>query len=300
MKDIYFETNYGKLYEKIEDGTCEVFDHSSSIGTIRHMFIKREVPIRLGDITYYDLITPYGYGGPLILNYEKGRKEDLIDEFEVAFKQYCVKNNIVSEFVRFHPVVGNSADFNKSYKARLIRNTVGTNVTYQDPFMDEFSKSARKSVRRALRAGVDYKVTEKPDNLTYFKKIYYSTMDRNKATNYYYFDDDYFNACLEFFKDNIILVDAIYQNKVISAGFYFVYGDMIHAHLSGTLTEYINLSPAYVVKYATVLWAKDHNIRLIHYGGGTSNSEQDSLYRFKKQFGKNTEFEFYVGKKAFL
>ncbi len=298
MKDIYFETNYGKLYEKIEDGTCEVFDHSSSIGTIRHMFIKREVPIRLGDITYYDLITPYGYGGPLILNYEKGRKEDLIDEFEVAFKQYCVKNNIVSEFVRFHPVVGNSADFNKSYKARLIRNTVGTNVTYQDPFMDEFSKSARKSVRRALRAGVDYKVTEKPDNLTYFKKIYYSTMDRNKATNYYYFDDDYFNACLEFFKDNIILVDAIYQNKVISAGFYFVYGDMIHAHLSGTLTEYINLSPAYVVKYATMLWAKEHNIRLIHYGGGTSSSGQDPLYRFKKQFGKNTEFEFHVGKKV--
>ena len=75
MMDIYFELNYGKLYEEIEGGTCEVFEHRSSLGTIRHMFIKRKVPIQLGDITYYDLVTPYGYGGPLILNCEEGRKK---------------------------------------------------------------------------------------------------------------------------------------------------------------------------------------------------------------------------------
>ena len=297
MIDIYFEKDYGKLYEEIEGGTCEVFEYHSSNGTIRHMFIKREIPIRLGDITYYDLITPYGYGGPLVLNCVTGRKDELVREFGTAFEQYCRDNNIVSEFVRFHPLIRNAVDFGSCYEVSLIRHTVGTNMSYQDPFMDEFSKGARKSIRRALRAGVDYKVTEKPDDIGYFKEIYYATMDRNEASDYYYFDDKYFDACLDSFRDNIILVDAMYQSKIIASGFYFVYGDIIHAHLSGTMTEYISLSPAYVIKYATMLWAKENGIKLIHYGGGTSNSVQDPLYRFKKQFGKNTEFKFCVGKK---
>ena len=64
--DIYFEPKYGKLYEEMENGTCEVFEHRSSIGIVNHMFIKREIPITIDNTTYYDLVTPYGYGGPLI------------------------------------------------------------------------------------------------------------------------------------------------------------------------------------------------------------------------------------------
>jgi len=296
--DIYFELNYGKLYEEIEGGTCEVFEHRSSLGTIRHMFIKRKVPIQLGDITYYDLVTPYGYGGPLILNCEEGRKEDLVHEFEVAFEKYCGNHNIVSEFVRFHPVIANASDFQSVYDISFIRNTVGTNIKdYSDPFKDEFSKSARKSIRRALRAGVDYRVIERPDELIHFKDIYYSTMNRNDANDYYYFNDAYFDLCLQLYRNNIILVEAVFEDKVIASGFYFVYDNIVHAHLSGTLTQYLHLSPAYILKYGTMVWAKRHGIELIHYGGGTSNGENDPLYQFKKKFGNNTEFRFCVGKR---
>ncbi len=64
MIDIYFEPNYGKLYEKIENGNCEVFRYSSAFGNVYHLFIKREIPVRVNNKTYYDLVTPYGYGGP--------------------------------------------------------------------------------------------------------------------------------------------------------------------------------------------------------------------------------------------
>ena len=36
---------------------------------------------------------------------------------------------------------------------------------------------------------------------------------------------------------------------------------------------------------------------MIHHGGGRSSSEEDNLYKFKKQFAKNTKFDFYLGKK---
>lgn len=75
MIDIYFTENYGKLYEDIEKGTNEVFEYRSELGFIRHMFIKREIPIKINGETYYDLVTPYGYGGPLIIKYSNEKKE---------------------------------------------------------------------------------------------------------------------------------------------------------------------------------------------------------------------------------
>lgn len=297
MVDIYFEPKYGKLYESIEKGKSVVFKYEGDYGKIQHMFIKREIPVKVDDKTYYDLVTPYGYGGPIILECESGFKDELIHGFEAKFRNYCLENNIVSEFIRFHPIIKNHIDFKKVYEISYVRNTVATKITTnEDPMIAEFSKSARKTIRRSLRAGVTYNITRNPNNIKHFMDIYYSTMDRNKASNYYYFDKDYFEQCIVSFSDNILIVEAIYEDIVIAMGFYFVFNDMIHAHLSGTLAKYLKLSPAYIIKYATAQWAKENNIKLIHYGGGTSNSEEDPLYKFKKRFTKNTEFKFFIGK----
>lgn len=298
MRDIYFEENYGKLYEKMENGTSETFVYSSSIGTVRHMFIKREIPFSVNDETYFDLVTPYGYGGPIITECKEGNKKELIKGFEDDFQKYCCEKNIVSEFVRFHPMVGNALDFKESYEINHIRNTVGTNlIDYDDPFQTEFSKSCRKNIRKALKAGISYKITEAPTDISGFKKIYYSTMNRNNADDYYYFEDEYFNQCVELFRDNLLLVEAIYQGQTVAMGFYFIYDNTIHIHLSGTLSEFLYLSPAYILRYAVTEWGKENGYKLIHHGGGRTNDPKDSLYSFKKQFGKNTEFEFFVGKR---
>lgn len=298
MIDIYFEKKYGRLYEKIEKGKCLIYEFENKFGKIHHMFIKREIPLKLNGNTYYDLVTPYGYGGPIIIDCDKEKKELLLHEFEKDFQNYCIDNNIISEFVRFHPVVENHSDFGEVYDVSYIRNTVGTTVNSEkDYLMNEFSKSARKSIRKALKEGVTYKVTRSPDNISEFLNVYYSTMDRNNASDYYYFDNSYFEECMENLKDNILLIEVSYNEKIIAMGFYFVYNNMIHAHLSGTLTEYLYLSPAYVIKHATAEWAKENGISLIHYGGGTSNNDDDPLYKFKKKFTKSTEFEFNIGKK---
>lgn len=122
-------------------------------------------------------------------------------------------------------------------------------------------------------------------------------MKRDNAIDFYYFGEKYFNNILKVFKNNVIYVEAIYQDKTIAAGLYFISDNIIHTHLSGTLCEYLYLSPAYILRYATAMWGKENGYNLIHNGGGTSNSPNDLLYLFKKQFGKNTEFDFYIGKK---
>ncbi len=296
IQDIYFEKNYAKLYEKIEKGQAYEFTLENEYGKITNLFLKREIPINIDGKKYYDIVTPYGYGGPIIHNFSD--KEKLLNIYEEKFSKYCEENNIVSEFIRFHPIVQNALDFEKIYSPIYMRKTLVTNLKdYEDPIQSQFSKSCRKNIRQALNKGITFKVTEKPDSIGAFKEIYYSTMDRNKATDYYYFDDEYFANVLKYFKENVILVEAIFEEKTIAAGLYFVYNKTIHIHLSGTLTEYLYLSPAYILRYAVTLWGKEHNYEIIHHGGGRSNSEEDTLYLFKRNFAKLEQTDFYIGKK---
>ena len=297
--DIYFTEEYGKLCEVIEKGTSQVFRYKSEYGEIQHQFIKREIPQLVDGKQYFDITTPYGYGGPLILSVQNGKKEQLCEEFGKAFARYCEENRIVSEFVRFHPIKNNAVDFEKLYHPIYIRNTLGTNLSdFDDPVQSEFSKGCRKSIRQALHEGITYRVTENPDSLDTFIEIYYATMKRDHATDFYYFDRSYFEKALQFFKKQILLIEAFFEEKTIAAGLYFISDGVIHVHLSGTLSDYLYLSPAYILRYAATLWGKEHGYMLIHHGGGTSNARDNSLFLFKKQFAQNTEFEFYVGKKV--
>ena len=294
IPDIYFDSSYPKLYEKMENGKARTIYVSNEHGTVISHVLLRKIVIST-EKQYYDLVTPYGYGGPIITSL-KGDREKLIQSFFDEMTRYTKENKIVSEFVRFHPIIGNGIDFKDIYNSQFDRKTVGTNVRDYE-LEEEFSKSARKYIKRAIKAGITYEIIINPQEVNEFKEVYYSTMDRDQADCYYYFDDEYFEQCIQRLGEHVLYVKVYLENKVIAAGFYFVYGDIIECHLSGSLSEYLHLSPAYITKIATAKWAKEHGIHFIHYGGGTSRDQENSLYQFKKKFGKNTEFDFYIGKK---
>lgn len=296
--DIYFRKEWGEACRFIENGIPKEFVFENEYGKIRNMFMLRKIPIAHGGKTYYDIITPYGYGGPLILSCKENQKENLLNAYEEAFGKYCSENNIVSEFVRFHPIENNALDFKRIYNAKYDRHTVCTDLTVSDVILQEFSKSARKNVKRAIKQGVSYHITEHPKDVSEFIKIYYSTMDRDGAGNFFYFPEEYFQACIDLFGKDILYVQADYEGKTIAAGFYIRCGDVIHAHLSGTLKEYLHLSPAYVIKYATAIWGKEHGCRLVHYGGGSTADENNTLYQFKRKFTREFILDFYVGRKV--
>lgn len=295
--DIYFEKEYAKLYEKMENGEIHEFKIENEDGKITNLFIKREIPIDIDGKKYYDLVTPYGYGGPRI--HYSSNKEKLLEEYEKEFQKYCMENNIVSEFIRFHPIMENALDFEKIYNSTYMRKTLVTNLKdYEDPVQTQFSKNCKRDIKQILKKGVEYKINEAPEKIGAFKEIYYSTMNRNNATDFYYFDDEYFEKLLKNFRQNIILVEAVFEGKVIAVDFYFIYNKTIHFHLSGTFSEYLHLSPTSVLKYAIVNWGKEKGYNLIHLGGGRSNSEDDSLYVFKKKFAQTDRADFYIGKRV--
>lgn len=295
--DIYFEPDYARLYETEDSKTVE-YRFEGEYGVITNLFLKRSIKIPLDDGSrYYDIITPYGYGGPVI--HSTSDKEKLIEAYMEDFSRYTRQENIVAEFVRFHPIIGNGVDFLDAYNAIYDRKTVGTNLRYEDVIGTEFSKHRRKDIRRILKnPDIRYEVDEHPETLDDFVEIYYSTMERDGADDYYYFKPAYFQQMLDRFGNHITTGKVFLGDRLIAMGLYFRYGKYLHAHLSGTLSEYLEYSPAYILKYALALYGHEKGYELIHYGGGSSRSEENSLYRFKREFGKNTTFDFYIAKKV--
>lgn len=53
---------------------------------------------------YFDFSTPYGYGGPLV---EGDFDEEEQDAFDKPYREFCREHNIVSQFVRYHPLLQN-------------------------------------------------------------------------------------------------------------------------------------------------------------------------------------------------
>lgn len=305
--DIYFEEEYGKLSLLLEEEGSELlyYVYEDENGKISNLAIKRLININVDGKQYFDITTPYGYGGPIIeyINQDiENSKEKLLENFEKDFTKYCLENNIVSEFVRFHPIIENALDFKKMYNSIFIQNTIATYCDNGNPTEVEFTKSARKTIRRSLAANVRYEIIENPVDLEDFKEVYYETMDRHDVKKYYYFKKEYFDYIINNFNNNIFNVNIIDNetNLIISSGLYFIYDNKyVHAHLSGTRPEYLHFSPAYILKQVVAEWAYNKGYKLVHYGGGTSSDPENSLYLFKRKFTKRDPLDFYIGKKIY-
>lgn len=296
-KDIYFTEEYAEANEVIEDGRAIHFEIDDENGHLTLNTILREIGTRIDGERYYDLISPYGYGGPVI--HKADDPAALVSTFEEQFTKYCEKNNIVSEFVRFNPLFQNQVPFEGIYDVDYIKDTVGTDLKrFEDPFQSEFSSTARKITRRLLRDGeFTCTLTRGFSDVDSFIDIYTETMMRNHASDFYYFDRSYFYGLKNMFDEELITITVSHEGVPVAMCLYFSSGDIIHEHLKGTRDAYLKHSTCYLMKYEMVKWAEAHGYSLIHYGGGVTNADDDPLLEFKKRFGKNTAFKFHIGKK---
>ena len=297
MLDIYFRPEYGKLCQSMEEGVCKCFEYRSDAGYVRNMYMKRPVPWQLDGVQYYDAITPYGYGGPVMQDVKD--RDKLAREYEEAFREHCLAEGIVAEFVRFHPIFDNRQDFDSVYETVYSRHTVGTNLQdFVDPVQSEFSKSARKETRRAINAGLTCSIHPQSEDLSIFRRLYEETMERNQAPAWYYFPDAYYDMLTSILRPYTLELRLHYEGEVIASELYFADGGLLHAHLLGSNQKMFELYAGALFEATAAQWGKENGYRYIHHGGGRSSAEDDPLYLYKKKFGKNTEFDFYMGKKV--
>ncbi len=296
--DIYFDPQYCKLYEEIEHGTCEVFEYADETGRARNIFMKRPVPWLVDGKQYYDIVTPYGYGGPIVL--EATDKAALIANYWKAWTAYCAEQGIVCEFVRFHPLLRNDVDFQAQYDAKMNRNTLAIDLE-DDFFMTQFSSKCRNTTRKAEKMGVTCEIDEDCRTIETFAEIYYKTMAKDNADDYYFFSMEYFKEMCEGLKGQLFIVNAKLEEQTIATSLFMVSEHFIHYHLSATDPAYYSYAANNLVLKVAAERGQEMGKKWLHLGGGLSSSEEDSLYKFKRAFAREERNlqQFWLGRAVY-
>lgn len=298
--DIYFLAEYCRIYEENGEGSARLFVYSEGDAIICYPFLLRnfnELPaVRAAGIRepLFDISTPYGYGGPLTNVTCPDERAGLFERFSVEIHKYCLENNIITEFVRFHPILKNY-EWYQSVDSTCIRNTICLNLADgEEVIVGRYKSDNRNRIRKARKEGLTV-VHASLDRLDYLLKLYYSTMDRNQAHPYYYFSEAFFRNTVQLLKGNIELVEIIMEDKVIASCLFMHYNKYIHYHLMGSNHEYLKVAPINLLIHEAMLWAKSRGYEYLHLGGGHTGN--DTLYRFKKTFNMDSSLDYYVGKK---
>jgi len=300
--DIYFYPEYLKIWEDYGDGEVQAFLYESELGKVFYTYLIREIPFDNKNENYYDITTPYGYGGPLILDCKTNNKFLLLAEFRNAFNQYAKEEGIISEFIRFHPLIKNHVLFvDQDIECEFNRNTVFIDLDNSrdadKALLMNMKPQTRNKVRQTLKNGINiiFKTEPSLEDIKNFISLYKLTMGRLNAPEYYFFSLEYFLNCFTLLKNNIELAFVKMEDQIISASIFLFSKKMAHYHLSGYLSEYNKYRPNNFLLYSAGLRYGEMGKKYFHLGGGYRGN--DSLYSFKKGFNKNGILDFYIGKK---
>ena len=299
--DVYHLSGYVKKFHIHGDGDPLLFYYEESGLRAINVVMKRQITqnsnlnFKLTNGSYFDLATPYGYGGFLI---EGAAREEHLQRMNEEYSAYCKSNGIICEFVRFHPVIKNSALVEGLYNVSTLGKTITLTLDSKEQIRSNFSKEKRAQVRKARKSGVKVLCGHDEELYKEFIPMYNATMDKNKAEEYYYFENDFYNCILKDLRKNTLIFYAEYQGKKIAMDLILFANKQIHGHLSAFDRKYRHLSPTALLIYETACWGCDNGYKTLHLGGGLGCNE-DNLYQFKRAFNKHSDTTFEIGRKIF-
>lgn len=289
-QDVYFNSNYLKLYERDDAKiNCFVFEKDGSL--FMYPFLIGKVPFVEG---YYDISTPYGYSGPVANNPNPA----FITEAYACFYEQAQKRNVITELIKFHPILGNSRYIGAGFKGRIFRvcSVVCVDINIDEKFRWEkvYSHANRKNINKAKRKKIEVRFDKSEESWREFKRYYEDTMNRNDAGEFYYFNDVYYNNIKRNMADNYILVTGVLEGSIISVLLALLGGNYAYCHLIGTNREFLGTGVNNLLHHELIQWVKDAGKEKLFIGGGRSNDEDDTLLKFKKQFAQGVD-DFNIG-----
>ncbi len=297
--DVYSLSGYVKAFALHGDGEPVLFYYESEGLRAYNVVMLRDISAdphfagRLAPDTWYDLATPYGYGGWLV------EGEGVLSALDEAYCEMCRQRRIVSEFVRFHPVWNNAAGLEAVYDVLWLGSTIAMELESPEKIWENIISKNRNMIRKAEKNGVRITVGSEKADYDAFRVMYDATMDKDAADVYYYFGDAFYDSVRKDLAGNALVFTARLEEKPIAAAIILFANGHLNYHLSGSEKEYRNLAPTNLLLHQVALWGSAHGYRTFHLGGGLG-SKEDDLFRFKRAFYKGEPKRFAIGRKVFL
>jgi Acetyltransferase (GNAT) domain len=314
LRDPCYLPQYLTIYERLDNkesfssfgGEGFLFVYGDSENFIIYPFFKRKIadlPFAKGSLRdMYDIISPYGYGGPIPQFKDETLYEDLCRGFYLSFSTFCKNNNIISEFCRLHPIFENHV-LVKAFSDGIVQK-IGKIVYIdlscsEEELLNNMEHSHRRKIRKAVsNPDLSFEVVTQngPDGLFY--KNYVENMQMVGVENKYLFSPGFFVDAFRNLSEFISLNQISYKGNCCAQWIVLKNGDYAYSWLSASQNEYLYLSPNNLMVYDLCLKLKKEGINHFNLGGGRG-AQEDSVYQFKKGFSKLSK-DFYIYKKIHL
>lgn len=289
--DVYYLSGYVKAFQIHGDGEPQLFYYDEKGLRGIYVYMKRKTAIE----GVFDSITPYGYGGFLL---EGDTSEENVKALWTAYVDRMKEENIVDNFVRYHPVLANAVPMKTCSDVIDLGKTVAMDLTSEEVIWKNIHSKNRNMIRKAEKNGIVIKHGQGLELFNDFIKIYNATMDKDNAEAYYYFKPEFYKSIHEDLKDNYEMFWAEYEGKIIAMSIMIFANGRLNYHLSGSDLQYRNLAPSNLLLYKAAIWGMEKGMKTFHLGGGVGSGE-DNLYKFKIAFNRFSDCQFSIAKHIF-
>ena len=289
--DVYYLSGYVKAFGLHGDGDPCLLYYESPLLRAIYVYMRRATCLE----GVFDSVTPYGYGGVL---FEGDTSEENKQLFWNEYLSAMAQEHIVDNFVRYHPVLQNAGPMKSISNVIDLGKTIAFDLTSSELIWDNIIGKNRNMIRKAEKKGVEICHGKDIALFRDFKRIYDATMDNDHAEEYYYFEDAFYESIHRDLHEDFEMFYAVYNGQIIAMSIMLFANKQMHYHLSGSVLEYRNLAPSNLLLYKAALWGCEQGFKTFHLGGGVGSGE-DSLYKFKAAFNKNSDYQFSIGKQIF-
>jgi GNAT superfamily N-acetyltransferase len=297
IPDVYYRARYALASEAAGHGKAIALILSANNVSVLLPLLLRplsDLPFAPGE-SGFDAITPYGYGGLLPLSRRKAlTKLDVATLLEVL-QHWCREAGIVSCFIRLHPLLDQESwlyhDQLSQYASLLQFRalTIAVDLTKWDSTRQRpagLRRDRRLDLNHAQRClRVSWSGSDIPlfEALVLFKRIYEQRMVSLNVSSYYFFPLEYYLSLGRGLERNVAVALAWLDRTIVGGSLFMADRQFAHYHLSGSNEQGRGLGAGTLLINAGAQWARERGCKLLHLGGGVSNS--DSLFEYKKSFG---------------
>ncbi len=295
-RDIYSTKEWQILYAKREGFELDGVVFSCDEGKVEYEFLKRQVVINGKAYPYCDIITPYAYSGPQLdfsdTSWES--RKELIRKYNQFLDKYCKDNGIIAEYVQFNPWMGYDVYFKDMYEMDFRTLVIGLDLSKPDLMMDELNARRRRSVRNAIKQGVEVFFDYEGKMIDEFMRLYEFTLDKYEVLSHYFFNRSFIQEMFDALPGRVSFAYCMFEGKCVSICMNIESEEYAHYHLAGNdpAAQYSNASSLLIYSCAEKFRQAGKKYYIL---GGCAG--EDRLREFKLTFTKDCLFNYYCGKK---
>lgn len=294
QRDIMAHPEYVRLFARPQDRAVAAALRTAT-GGILYPVVARPLgaePWAPPGTRSWDLTTAYGYGGCFAWAVTPADAASFWSQVDL----WAAATGVATSFARLSLFPNQLLPFNGEtvYSGPNVVRRVDLET---GALWNDYRSDARRNVDIARAGGVRIEFDPEGRRLDEFMGVYTSTMDRRGASKGYYFPRSFFESFLRNLAGLFTFAHAVVDGKVVSSEIILLSPEHAYSYLGGTLAEAFHLSPTYLVKHESFLWARDRGMKAMVLGGGYQPN--DGILRFKRQFGRTSEVPFQLGRKTY-